>query len=337
MTSYSRRQLVQGAGVVGLGLLAGCGRLPGQAQPSPRVWRIGRLSISGLMLASANASELTNGLHELGYVEGVNLQWEDAFAAGDHERLRALATALAQRPVDLIVTAGAPEAVAARNATSTIPIVMGIVGDPVAIGVVASLARPGGNVTGLSSLSPQMSGKRLELLRDALPGLARVAVVWNAADPVKALDYRETEEAARALALMLLSLPVRTVEEFEEAFEAARRQGADALIALGDALTSPPANVQRLVDLAAERRLPLMLEPRHGAYLGALLTYGPNQPAMWRRSAAYIDRILKGAKPADLPVEQPMTFDFVVNMKTAQALGITFPNDIMLQVTEVIQ
>src|SRR5829696_6834698 len=150
----SRRQLVQGAGAVGLGLLAGCGRWPGQAQPSPRVWRIGRLSISGLWLGGDNARELTTGLQELGYVEGVNLQWEDAFADGDHERLRELATALAQRPVDLIVTMGGPEAVAARNATSTTPIVMGIVGDPVAIGVVASLARPGGNVTGLSSTSP---------------------------------------------------------------------------------------------------------------------------------------------------------------------------------------
>jgi putative ABC transport system substrate-binding protein len=281
--------------------------------------------------------ELTEGLQELGYVEGVNLRWEDALADGDHERLRELATSLAQHPVDLIVTGGAPEAVAARDATSTIPIVMGIVGDPVAIGVVDSIARPGGNVTGLSSISPQMSGKRLELLRDTLPGLGRVAVLWNAVDPVKALDYRETEGAAQVLGLTLLPLPVRTVEEFEEAFEAARRGGAAALLAIGDALTSPPPNVQRIVDLAAERRLPLMLEPRHAAYQGALLSYGPNQPAMWRRAAAYIDKILKGVKPADLPVEQPMRFDFVINLQTAQALGLAIPQHVLLQATEVIQ
>ena len=334
----TRRHFVRCAGAAGLTLLVGCARLPGLAAPAPRVWHVGLLHSSGPGWLTGDAAQaLAEGLRELGYVEGVNLQWEYAFVDGDAGRLRERVIGLVHRPVDLIVTGGTREVLAAKEATTTIPIVMGIVGDPVGIGVVASLARPGGNVTGLSSISPQTSGKRLELLRDALPGLGRVAILWNTADPVKALDYRETEATAPVLGLTLVSLPVRAVEEFEGAFDAASREHADAFIALGDALTSAPPNVQRMVELAAARRLPLMLEPRHTAYLGALLTYGPNQPAMWRRAATYIDKILKGTKPADLPVEQPMRFDMVVNLQAAQALGLTIPHHVLLQATEIIQ
>jgi putative ABC transport system substrate-binding protein len=219
---------------------------------------------------------LTEGLRELGYEEGVTFHWEDAFADLNHERLPELATALVQRPVDVILAVDTRAALAARDATSTLPIVMGFSGDPVAIGLVASLARPGGNVTGMSSISPQMSGKRLELVRDALPGTRRVAVLWNAAEPVKALDYRETEAASQKLDLTLLPLPVYTADEFESAFEDASRERVDAFIVLGDMLTSgvSQGHAKRLADLAVERRLPLMHEPRATAVAGALLTYG---------------------------------------------------------------
>jgi putative tryptophan/tyrosine transport system substrate-binding protein len=338
MTIYTRRQVVQSAGAMGLGLLVGCGRLPGQAGP-PKVPRLGRFGIQPPNWPTGTAgTALADGLRELGYIEGVNFHWEDAFANGEPERLPELAATLVQRPVDLIfVAGGTTAALAARDATSTIPIVVGIVGDPVAIGLVASLARPGGNVTGMSSISPQTSGKRLELLRDAIPGLARVAVLWTATDLVKALDYRETEAAAPVLGLTLVSLPVRSAADFDGAFDTAKREGADAFIALGDSVTGGPVAMRRLGELAAARGLPLLLEPREGAEHGAMLTYGPNQPAMFRRAATHVDRILKGAKPADLPIEQPMRFDLVVNLQTAQALGLTIPHHVLLQATEVIQ
>ena len=336
MTSLSRRRLVQGAGAVGLGLLAGCGRLPWQAPSSARVYRIGRFWEQGLeVLATPNAQALEQGLRDLGYVEGRDFYWEYAFAEGHYERLPELAASLVERHVDIIVIVGHRAALAARDATSTIPIVMAISGDPVASGVVASLARPGGNVTGMSSMSPQLSGKRLELLRDALPGIGRVAVLWNADDPVKALDYQETEHAAVLLGLTLQPLPVRTAGEFASAVEAARHSQADALLALGDTLTV--VNLARLVDLATASNLPLMHEPRQAAMAGALLSYGPNLPSIFHRSATYIDKVLKGAKPADLPVEQPTRFDLVINLRTAQALGLTIPPHVLLQATEVVQ
>jgi putative ABC transport system substrate-binding protein len=286
------------------------------------------------VVGSAIWEALTQSLHELGYVEGENLVWEIAFAEGRYERLPELAAGLVHRSVDVIVALGPYAVSAAREATSTIPIVMPISGDPVALGHVASLARPGGNVTGLSSLSPQMSAKRLQLLRDALPGSGRVAVLWNGASPIKAMDYCETEEAAPKLGLTLQSLPVRSVDEFESALEDASRNGADALIVLGDTLMNP--NQGRILEVAARHHLPALLEPRDAAAAGALLTYGPDLPALYRRAATYIDKILKGAKPADLPIEQPTKFDLVVNLQTARALGLTVPPQVMAQATEVI-
>jgi putative tryptophan/tyrosine transport system substrate-binding protein len=337
MSEVSRRQFVQGVGLASVGLLAGCSRLPGQAPP--RVYRIGRLGLQPPTWPNApSGQELKEGLRELGYIEGVNFHWVDAFADGQPDRLPELVAALVQEPVDLIfVVGGGPAILAARDATSAIPIVVGLSGDFTGIGVAASLARPGGNVTGLSSASPGLSSKRLEVLHDSLPGCNRIAVLWEPAEPVKVLDYRETEAAAQAIGLSLLSLPVRSLAEFESAFNAASWEHADAFVALGSTLTGGPRAIKQMVDLAAERRLPLMLEPRDGAVAGALLTYGPNLPAMFRRAATYIDKILKGAKPGDLPIEQPMRFDFVINLTTAQALGLTIPQHVLLQATEVIQ
>jgi putative tryptophan/tyrosine transport system substrate-binding protein len=322
--------------VAGLGLLAGCGRLPGQAATAPRVFRLGRLIDSGPEnLATSQTHSLTQALHELGYVEGRNLAWEYVFAEGQYERLPELATALVNRSVDVIVTGTNLTALAARAATSTIPIVMAISGDPVGAGLVASLARPGGNVTGLSSLSPQLSAKRLDLLRDALPGLTRVAVLWNGADPVKALDYRQTEAAGQALGLTIQTLPVGTVNDLDPALESASRAGTQALLVLGDGLTQ--GNHGRILARAADAGLPVMYEQRRAAVTGALLSYGPNIDDLYHRAASYIDKILQGTRPADLPIEQPTTFDFVINLRTAQALGLTIPPHVLLQATEVIQ
>jgi putative tryptophan/tyrosine transport system substrate-binding protein len=244
----NRRRFLQGAGVAGLGLLAGCGRLPWQAASIPTVPRIGRLGLqTTTWVNSPSGQELSEGLHELGYIEGVNFHWEDAFADRETDRLPALVAALVQRPVDLIfVTGGGPAILAASNGTSSIPIVVGLSGDYIALGVAASLARPGGNVTGLSSISPGISGKRLELLRDALPGLRRVAVLWEPAEPVKMLDYRETEAAAQSLAVTLVSLPARTPAEFEGAFDAAVREQAEAFITLGSTLTGGPVAIKQM-------------------------------------------------------------------------------------------
>jgi putative ABC transport system substrate-binding protein len=299
------------------------------------VYRLGRLLEGRIGVGSANWEALTQGLHELGYIEGETLVWENAIAEDQYERLPDLAVGLVHASVDLIVAVGFYAVSAAKDATSTIPIVMPISGDPVALGHVASLARPGGNITGLSSQSPQMSAKRLELLRDAVPGARRVAVLWNGAHPTKVLDYRETEAAAPTLGLTLQSLPVRGVDEFESALEAASRNGADALIVLGDPLMNP--NQGRILELAGRRHLPALLEPREAAVVGALLTYGPNHPDLYRRAATYIDKILKGAKPADLPIEQPTKFDLVVNLQTARTLGLTIPPSVLAQATEVIQ
>jgi putative ABC transport system substrate-binding protein len=273
------------------------------------------------------------GLREHGYVEGHNLAVEWRFAEGGVEQLRDAADELVRLPVDVIVAQSTPAAAAARQATSTIPIVVAI-GDPVGIGLAASLARPGGNVTGLTNLSTGLGGKRLELLRETMPGVVRVAVLWPPDNPVKVAQWTETQGAARTLGIQLQSLEVGGPEDFEGAFAAAEQGHAEALIVFGDNLTAGYAS--QLADLAARSHLPAMYETRLLVDAGGLMAYGPSNLSLYRRAAYYVDRILKGASPADLPVEQPMTFDFVVNMKTAQALGITFPNEIMLQVTEVI-
>jgi putative ABC transport system substrate-binding protein len=275
------------------------------------------------------------GLRELGYVEGQHIEFEVRTAEGDYRRLPALAAELVRLPVDVIVTETVPSAEAAQQATATIPIVMATIVDPVATGVVASLARPGGNVTGLSMMAPVLAAKQLELLKETVPGLSQVAVLWNPINAGTAPQLREVEAAASVLAVRLQPLEVRSPNELEDAFVAMTQQQADGLILLLDAtLTDHRA---RLVDLAAKSHLPAVYGLRDYVEAGGLMSYSASISQMYRRAAYYVDRILRGAKPADLPVEQPMTFDFVVNMKTAQALGITFPNEIMLQVTEVIQ
>ncbi len=318
MNGSSRRRFVQnGLALAGLGLLAGCGITLPQAQQRARVPRLGYLALS----AGIFAGEFHQGLRELGYVEGQNILIEWRFAEGREERLPELAAELVRLQVDVIVTQGVEEA--ARQATSTIPIVMATSADPVATGAVASLAHPGGNVTGLTAAGPELGPKRLELLKEALPGVSRVAVLWDSSDRGKAVEMRGIEAAARTLGVQVQSLEVRGPDDFEAAFEAATDGRAEALMPLRSPLIAFQRS--RIVDLAAMNRLPAMYSGREFVDAGDLMSYGPNQTDSFRRAATYVDKILKGAKPADLPVERPTKFELVINLKTTQALG-PFPS-----------
>jgi putative ABC transport system substrate-binding protein len=331
VTLLTRRRFVQGTGLAGLGLLAGCGRWPGQAQPAARVPRVGLL---GLRTVPTLPDAFRQGLRELGYVEGQNVVVEHRVADGNPERLAELAAELVRLPVDVIVAENTPAAIAARQATSTIPIVTAI-GDPVGAGLAASIARPGGNVTGLKGGPEQIAGKRLQLLTEAIPGVSRVGVVWNSGNRVKQIEWAETESAARALGVQLVSVEVRATDELERAFATVSPQTADALVVFAEELMA--SNAGKVVELVASTRLPAMYETRPFMDAGGLMAYGPNAPGLFRRAAYYVDRILKGASPADLPIEQPREFDFAINLKTAQALGLTIPPHVLLQATEIIQ
>jgi len=242
---------------------------------------------------------------------------------------------LVQIPVEVIVTAGTPPIRAAMQATRTIPIVMATSSDPVSAGLVASLAQPGGNVTGMTNVSSELSAKRLELLKEALPGVSRVAVLWNSIDPIKQGEFRDTQFAARTLGLELQSLAVRSPDDFEQVFDLAARDRAGALLTFPDFLVN--SRRRQVVDFATRHRLPAIYPLREYADDGGLAAYGPNLAHQFRRAATYVDKILKGAKPADLPIEQPTRFDFVINLKTAQALGLTIPQSVLNQATELIQ
>jgi putative tryptophan/tyrosine transport system substrate-binding protein len=331
----SRRQFVGGAAAAGVGLLAGCGRLQWQSPPPAKVPRIGFLATRPLSAPPDRLVPFRQGLRELGYVEGQNIEIEVRSAEGEYERLPDLAAELVRLQVDVIVTGAAPGVQAAQQATRTIPIVIAAVVDPETTGFVASLARPGGNITGLSSMAPVLVGKQLEFLKETVPGVSRVAVLWNPANPGDAPQFRQAEVAAAALGVRLQSVEVRSPDELDGAFVAMTQEQADGVVVLVDLMLLD--HRARIADLAGKSRLPAVYGLREHVEAGGLMSYSASLDEMYRRAAYYVDRILKGAKPADLPVEQPMRFDFVVNLNTAQALGITFPNEIMLQVTEVVQ
>jgi putative tryptophan/tyrosine transport system substrate-binding protein len=328
----SRRRVVQGAGVAGLGLLVGCGRWPGetarQAQPPTTSARVG---ILGAAPAAAGHAAFTQALDGLGWIAGQNTVLEFRANEDSQNRLPQLAAELVRLPVDVIVAANVGAALAAKSATSTIPIIMITGSDPVGRGLVASVARPGGNVTGLSQFDGRMNNKRLQLLQEALPGAARIAVLRDPTDSVGGLQG--VQIAAETLGLELLPLEPSGPEVFESAFEAATRHHADALFHLGGWF----AHRQEIVELSAKSRLPAMYLFRDFTDIGGLMFYGPNTLDLWRRAATFVDKVLRGAKPADLPVEQPTTYDFVINLKTAQSLGLTIPQHVLLQATELIQ
>jgi len=309
--------------------------LAADAQPLTKVPRVGFLFPGSAALASLRLESFRQALRELGYVEGQNLTIENRWAEGQVERLPDLAADLVRLHVDVILTAATPAAKAAKNATNTIPIVMVDPGDPVGTGLIASLAKPGGNTTGLSSTTPDVAAKNLELLKEAVPHSSLVAFLRNAVSPAAGLAWKATQVAAPALRVQLQSVEVRSADEFATGFATITSERADALIVFPDPLTFTHRG--QIVDFAAQSRLPAMFGAREFVDAGGLISYGPSFPDMFRRAATYVDKILKGAKPADLPVEQPMKFELVINLKTAQALGLTIPPTLLFQATEVIR
>ena len=309
--------------------------LAAEAQPAGKVYRIGVLEPTSMALNAANLDAFRQGLRELGYVEGQNLVIEYRSADGRSERFPDLAAEMVRLKVDVILTRGTPAVMAAKNATRTIPVVMAASGDPVLSGVVSSLARPGGNVTGLSAVVVEVSGKRLELIREVAPGVSRVAALFNMSNPNDALQWKEIETAAPSLRVQLQLLDVRKPSDFAGAFDAAVKGRAGALVVGLDALTW--ANHRPIVDLAAKHRLPAIYGGREFVNAGGLIAYGVSYPHLYHRAANFVDKILKGAKPADLPVEQPSKFELVINLKTAKTLGLTIPPSLLGRADEVIQ
>jgi len=305
------------------------------AQQAPKAPRIGVLHPGAPAAASQLVAAFKQGLREHGYVEGQNIVVERRFAEARAERLSDIAAELVRLKVDVIVTASDVGIAAVKQQTETIPIVMANSTDPVGTGFVASLARPGGNVTGLSNISPELSAKRLELLKEAVPGLSRVAIMWSPDVRGAVLDYKETENAARSLRLQLQSAEVSRADDFSRAFSALTIRRAEALIVAGYPLTY--INRGQIASLAQKNRLPSMSTQREFADAGGLITYGPNLAEQWRRAATYVDKILKGAKPGDLPVEQPTKFELVINLKTAKALGLTIPPSLLRRADQVIE
>jgi putative ABC transport system substrate-binding protein len=310
--------------------------LPAEAQQPKKVPLIGYLSPVSASRDSTRREAFRQGLRELGYIEGQNVTIEYRFAEGRLNRFSELATELVRLNVDIIIAAGgSPLARAAKSATATIPIVMTNAADPVADGLIASLARPGGNITGLTALTPDLSAKRLELLKETVPKVARVAALWNPTVGERANDLKEAQAAAEAFHVQLQSLEVRDPDDFERAFEAATKERAQALIILPDPLTN--THQARIVDLAVKKRLPTMFSQRPPVDAGGLMSYSPHYEALFRRAATYVDKILKGAKPAELPVEQPTKFELVVNLKTAKQIGLTIPHSVLARADKVIK
>jgi putative tryptophan/tyrosine transport system substrate-binding protein len=324
--------------VVTLALVILTAPLAVEAQPPTKVHRVGLLLTA---FAPSQPSPLFEAfeqtLRDLGYVEGRNVILEYRYAEGSEERLRDQAAELVQLPVDVIVAQGAAATRAAQHATRTIPIVMAGTADPVAQGFVASLAQPGGNITGLSFLVEELPGKRLEFLKEVVPQSTRIAILANPAFPAHTSRMHNLTVAARALGLHLHVLEVRRADELADAFTAMTRAGADAVIALEDAVLLNSSRGRVVADLAAKSRLPVMYAWRDWVVAGCLMSYGPNEVDTNRRAAVYVDKLLKGAKPADLPVEQPTKYELILNLKTAQTLNITIPPHLLMLADEVIR
>ena len=317
-----------------LGLIAA--PLAAEAQPTGKVPRIGWLGGPTRESAQAFVQPFEQGLKDLGWVEGQNIVIEWRFAGGRAERLPDLAAELVRLRVDLIVTPSTPTALAAKNATRTIPIVTVGGGDPVGLGLVANLARPGGNITGLTStVGPEIAGKQLEVLREAVPKVSRMAVLWNPTTPGNALALREAEIAARALRVELQLLEARRLNDFESAFAAMSTKRAGALLVLGDVMFTT-YRIQ-LANLAVKSRLPAIYGDRQFANEGGLMSYGANLSDNFRRAADYVDKILKGAKLGDLPIERSTKFELVINAKTAKVLGLTIPPSLLQRADQVIE
>jgi len=305
------------------------------AQQPRKVPRVGFLSLASANSVPARVEAFRLGLRELGLVEGQTIAIDWRWAEGRDDRLPGLAEELVRLKVDMIVTHGTAATLAARRATAAIPIVFASADDAVAAGLVESLARPGGNITGLTVIAPDLSGKRLEMLKEVIPRLRRLAVLRNPMNPVSVPELKETQVAARALGLQIQSLEVADPGGFAGAFSAMTRKRAGALSVLSDAMFS--GRHAQIVSHATKSRLPAIFWTREFPEAGGLMSYGPNVADLWRRAAVYVDKILKGTRPADLPVEQPTRFELVVNLKAAKALGLTVPPSILGRADQVIQ
>jgi len=305
------------------------------AQQTGRVYRIGVLETLSATLNATNLDAFRQGLRELGYVEGRDFVIEYRSADGRPVRFPGLATELVHSKVDLIVTRGTPAVLAAEKATGSIPIVMATSADPAGSGIVSSLARPGGNVTGQSTVAVELAGKRLELLKEAIPRIARIALLANMSSPAAAFQWRQMEGAARSLGFEPQLLDVRAPEDLARAFDTAIKRRVDAVQVASDTLIQN--NSRRIIDLSAKHRLPSIFNSREYVDAGGLMAYGPNFTDLYRRAATYVDKILKGAKPADLPIEQPTKLELVINLKTAKALGLTIPQTLLLRADQVIE
>jgi putative ABC transport system substrate-binding protein len=307
-----------------------------EAQQPRKVHRIAYLGNSSAALESELVAAFRQGLRDLNYVEGQNVTIEYRWAESRYDRFPAFVAEAVQLKVDVIVTAGTPAILAAKDGTRTIPIVMAAIGDPIGAGVISSLAHPGGNVTGLTSMTFDIDGKRLELLKELVPGASRIAVLWNPTNPNNAVRMKEMRAAAKILHLTLEPLVgAANGEELDKGFAVIVATRAEALTMESDRALL--AHRARIVDFASRRRLPALYPYREFVQAGGLASYEPSYPAMFRRAAAYVDKILKGAKPADLPVEQPTKFEFLINLKAAKALSLTIPPPLLRRADELIQ
>ncbi len=309
--------------------------LPTHAQQKAKIYRIGFLGNSTAALEANLVAPFREGLRDLGYEEGQNVVIEYRWAEGKYEHFPTLIGELIALKVDVIVTAGTPATQAVQKARTSVPLVMVAVGDPVGTGIVASLNRPGGNITGLTSISPELEGKRLELLREVIPKLSHVAILWNPENAYHVIEMKEAQSAALALRMKVLSLGAGTPEELDRAFAAIDRKRVGALLVLADRLFLHHRT--RIMNFAAQHRLPGVYAYRELVEAGGLMSFGPSYAGMHRRAATYVDKILKGTSPADLPVERPATFELVINLKAAKALGLMIPPSVLSRATEVIQ
>jgi ABC-type uncharacterized transport system substrate-binding protein len=316
-------------------LVGGAAAWPVAAHAQPKIPRVGFMGNSTAALEANLVGSFRDGLRELGYEEGRNIVIEYRWADGKYERFPTLIAELIAAKVNVIVTAGTPAALAVKKATTTVPLVMVAVGDPVGTGLVPSLARPGGNLTGLSSIAPDLEGKRLDILREVVPTLSHVAMFFNSLNPFHVASMRQAHAAGQAMGIKLQEHDIRKSEDLDGAFGAIRKERPDALLILADRVFLH--NRQRMMDFTEEQRLPNVNAYKELVEAGGLMSYGPSYEDMHKRAAIYVDKIIKGAKPADLPIEQPSKFTFVVNLKAAKALGVTIPPSLLTLADEVIE
>jgi putative tryptophan/tyrosine transport system substrate-binding protein len=320
---------------VALGALLLALSFPAEAQQPAKVHRIGFLSAASAEADKNRFAHFQRGMQELGHIEGKNIAIEQRYAAGQLEKILELSAELIRIKVDVLVVYGDSAILAAKNATSTIPIVMTVHPDPVGGGIVASLARPGGNVTGLSDLHTVLVTKRLEILKEVVPKASQIAVFFHVSDPTLLRQLKDIQDVAPALGATVLSVPVKGPDDFDRAFSMMRKERAEALMVLGSPLIGN--HRRQILDLVAKSRLPAIYTVRENPDAGGLMSYGTNFHELWRRAATYVDKILKGAKPADLPIEQPTKFEFIINLKAAKQIGLTIPPNVLARADKVIK